>query len=67
MPITYATLRIRQGKGSCSTSRLNAKNFEELIVGQFREHILNESNIRDLVRLVDEEMDGVAWEQLQEL
>ena len=58
---------IKQGKGTCSTPRLNSKKFEELIVGQIREHILSESNIRDLVRLVDEEMDGVAREQRQKL
>ena len=58
---------IKQGKGTCSTPRLNAKSFEELIVGQIRDHILTESNIRDLVRLVDEEMDGVAQEQRQKL
>ena len=54
---------IKRGKGSCDTPRLNAKNFERLIIEQLREHILSESNIRALVRLVDEEMDGVAREQ----
>ena len=58
---------LKKGKGSCSTPRLNAKGFEELIVGQIREHILTESNIQDLVKLVDEEMDGVAREQRQKL
>ena len=58
---------IKQGKGTCSTPRLNAKSFDELIVGQIREHILTENNIRDLVRLVDEEMDGVAKEQRHRL
>ena len=37
------------------------------MVGKIRENILTESNIRDLVRLVDEEMDGVAKEQRQRL
>ena len=41
---------------------LNAKRFEQQIVGQIRENILTESNIRDLVQMVDEEMDGVARE-----
>ncbi|MCY3507173.1 MAG: recombinase zinc beta ribbon domain-containing protein [Chloroflexi bacterium] len=54
---------IKRGRGSCDTPRLNAKNFERLIIEQLREHILTESNIRALVRLVDEEMDGVAREQ----
>ena len=38
--------------------RLNAKHFEGLIVKNIRENILTESNIRDLVKIVDEEMDG---------
>ena len=58
---------IKRGRGSCETPRLNAKRFEELIIEQIREHILTESNIRELVRLVDEEMDGVAREQRAKL
>ena len=54
---------IKRGRGSCETPRLNAKHFERLIIEQIRDHILTESNIRELVRLVDEEMDGVAREQ----
>ena len=55
------------GSKGCETSRLNADRFERLIVQQIREHILTESNIRDLVRLVDEEMDGVAREERERL
>ena len=54
---------LKQGRGACATPRLNAKRFEATIIGQIRDHILTESNIRDLVRLLDEEMDGVALEQ----
>ncbi len=54
---------IKRGRGSCDTPRLNAKHFEKLIIEQLRDHILTESNIRKLVQLVDEEMDGVAREQ----
>ena len=53
----------KRGSGACSAPRLNAKRFEQLIVDQIRENILTESNIRDLVQMVDEEMDGVAREQ----
>ena len=53
--------------GACDAPRLNAKGFEALIVDQIRSNILTEGNIRDLVRLVDEEMDGVAKEQRQKL
>ena len=58
---------IKRGKESCGTPRLNAKRFEGLIVGQLRDHILTEGNMRDLVRMVDEEMDGVAREQRERL
>ena len=54
---------IKRGSGACEAPRLNAKRFEALIVSQLRECILTEKNIRDLVGLVDEEMDGVARER----
>ncbi len=58
---------LKQGSGSCDTPRLNARNFEDIIISNIRDNILTESNIRDLVRLLDEEMDGVAREQRQNL
>ena len=58
---------MKQGSGACDAPRLNARKFEGMIVEQIRENILTESNIRDLVRLVDEEMDGVAREQRERL
>ena len=58
---------LKRGSGACKTPRLNAKNLESLIVGEIRENILTESNIRDLVKLLDEELDGVAREQRQKL
>ena len=58
---------LKRGKGTCKTPRLNAKSFEKLIVNEIRENVLTESNIRDLVKLLDEEMDGVAHEQRERL
>ena len=58
---------LKRGSGVCKTPRLNAKNVESLIVGEIRENILTESNIRDLVILLDEQLDGVAREQRQKL
>ena len=58
---------LKQGSGSCDTPRLNARNFEQLIIENIRDNILTESNIRELVRLVDEEMDGIAREQRERL
>ena len=58
---------MKRGSGACDAPRLNARRFEELVVGKIRENVLTESNIRELVRMVDEEMDGVAKEQRQRL
>ncbi|MXX46686.1 MAG: recombinase family protein [Chloroflexi bacterium] len=55
------------GSRSCETPRLNASRFERLIIEQIRAHILTESNIRELVKMVDEEMDGVAREERERL
>ena len=51
----------------CKTPKLNAKPFEKLIVDGIRANILTESNIRDHVKLLDEEMGGVAREQQERL
>ena len=58
---------LKRDKGTCETPRLNAKNFEKLIIDEIRANILTESNIRDLVKLLDEEIDGVAREQRERL
>ena len=58
---------LKRGSGACKTPRLNAKSFKKLIVDEIRANVLTESNIRDLVKLLDEEMDGVAAEQRQRL
>ena len=57
----------KRGSGACSAPRLNSMRFEKLMIEQIRANILTESNIRDLVRLMDEEMDGVAAEQRERL
>ena len=59
--------KIKKGTETCETPRLNARDFERTIIEQLRSHILTESNIRELVKLVDEEMDGLAREQGQKL
>ena len=58
---------LKRGRDACEAPRLNARRFESLVVDQIRANILTESNIRDLVRLVGEELDGVAREQRQQL
>ena len=46
----------------CDSPRLDARDFEQLAVGQIRSKILTESNIRALVKVADEEVDNVARE-----
>ena len=58
---------MKRGKDACETPRLNARRFEELVIGKIRENVLTESNIRALVKVVDEQMDGVAREQRKRL
>ena len=58
---------MKRGSGACDAPRLNARRFEELVVGKIRENVLTESNILALVRMVDEEMDGIAREQRHRL
>ena len=55
------------GSKSCMAPRLNADRFERLIIDQLRDHILTEGNIRELVKMLDEEMDGVAREERERL
>ena len=55
----------KRGSGACDAPRLNARRFEELVVDKIRTNILTEGCIRELVKLVDEQMDGVAHEQRQ--
>ena len=58
---------MKRGSGACDAPRLNARRFEEMVVGKIRANILTEGSIRDLVNVVDEEMDGVAREQRKTL
>ena len=54
---------IKLGRDACETPTLNARRFEELVVARIRSNILTEGNIRDLVKVVAEEMHGVTREQ----
>ena len=58
---------MKRGSGACKTPRLNAKKIENTIVDELRANVLTESNIRNLVKLLDEEMDGAAREHRQKL
>ena len=58
---------MKRGKDACDTPRLNARRFEELVIGKIRANVLTDGNIRALVKVVDEQMDGVAREQRDRL
>ena len=58
---------LKRGQGSCDTPRLNSKRFERMIIDSIRENILTESNIRELVKLVNEELDSVIREQREKV
>ena len=58
---------MKRGKDACHTPRLNARRFEEMIVEKIRSSILTDRSITNLVRVVDEEMDGIAGEQRKRL
>ena len=58
---------MKRGKDACDTPRLNARRFEEIVVGKIRSNVLTDSNIRALAKVVDEQMDGVAREQRNRL
>ena len=58
---------MKHGKDACEPPRLNARRFEELAVGKIRSNVLTDSNIRTLVKVVDEQMDSVVAEQRKRL
>ena len=58
---------MKQGKEACKTPRLAARRFEEMVVNKIRSNILTDGNIRALVKVVDEQMDGVAGDQRKKL
>jgi DNA invertase Pin-like site-specific DNA recombinase len=58
---------LKRGAGSCSAPYLNAEKFENLVIEKIKGHILTEENLRELVRLVNEEMDASSAEYKERL
>ena len=58
---------LKQGAGSCQARYLNSKKFERLVIDKIKERILTEDNLRELVKLVNEEMDAMMSETRQHL
>ena len=53
---------LKRGRGTCDTPYLNARRFEEMLVEKLKERVLTEENLRELVKLVNEELDSVSHE-----
>ena len=58
---------LKKGSGSCPARYINSKEFEGLVVDKIKEHILTEENLRELVRLVNEEMDAASAQYREQL
>ncbi len=54
---------IKRGKGACDTPRLNARRFEQLIVGRIRSSILAKDGNDDKTTVVVNELDKLIQEQ----
>lgn len=62
-PTTSASCFSGGRRVTCKTPMLNGRNFEKLIVNEIKEKVFAESNIRDMVKLLDEEIKELAGEQ----
>ena len=58
---------LKQGAGACEAPYLNSLKFEKVVIDKIKERILTEENLRELVKLVNEEMDVVSMESRQRL
>jgi len=53
---------LKRGAGVCPARYLPAEKFERLVIDRISEHILTEENLKEMVRLVNEEMDAAIGE-----
>ena len=58
---------LKQGAGACQAPYLNSQKFEKVVIDKIKERILTEENLRELVHLVNEEMDAAQSENRQRL
>jgi site-specific DNA recombinase len=58
---------LKKGAGSCSSPYINSQRFENLVIDKIKEHILTHDNLKDLVSMVNEEMDAAASEYQERL
>ena len=58
---------LKKGSGTCPSRYLNSQQFEKLVIDKIKEHVLTTENLTKLVKIVNEEMDGLAVEYRQRL
>ena len=58
---------LKKGAGSCGARYLNSRKFEEVVINKVKEHILTEENLRELARVINEEMDTSVMKYREEL
>ncbi len=58
---------LKKGASSCPARYLSSQQFESLVIDKIKEHILTEENLRELVNLVNEEMDAASQEHRNQL
>lgn len=58
---------LKKGAGTCNAPYLNSRKFEGIVLDKIKERVLTEENLRELVRLVNEEMDASAGDYRQKL
>ena len=59
--------KMKRGRDACKAPRLNARRFEEVVLERIGSMVLTEGNTPVLVKLIKEQMDGVAAEQHRKL
>ena len=58
---------LKKGSGSCSSPYINSRKFENLVINRIKEQILTYDNLKELVSLVNEEMDSAASDYRERL
>lgn len=58
---------LKKGTGSCPARYVNGRELEDAVVDKIKEHILTEDNLKELVRLVNEEIDASSVEYRERL
>ena len=51
---------LKKGPKTCPTKYLSAPKFEDLVIDKVKKSILTDDNLREMVRLVNEEMDATC-------